>query len=131
MNILNFILHKNYLDTNATDIELMLMLLNKYGLSHVCAFDEFENIGVPARSRRNRPNLPNDFPYNFPYLDIYFPDSRTSAIEFYYQGARDRRFKFKNLFEYMLWNSLNGQGLTRLLLLKQILEIIYRLRRLI
>ena len=87
----------------------MLMLVNLYGLSHVCAFDEFENIGVLTR--------PNDYPYNFPYLDIYFPDPRKSAIEFYYRGARDRNLKFKNLFEYMLWNSLNGQGFTRLALL--------------
>ena len=101
------------------------MLVNQYGLSHVCAFDEFENIGVDKR--------PNDFLYNFPYLDIYLPDPGNEAIEFYYRGTRDRKFKFKNLFEYMLWNSLNGQGLFRLglLLFKQILDIIYRLRRLI
>ena len=127
MKTLIFILLRNHLDTNSTDIELMLMLVNHYGLSHVCAFDQFENIEVLNTAGE----ISRTFPYNFPYLDIYLPDSRTSAIEFYYRGARDRRFKFKNLFEYMLWNSLNGQGLTRLLLLKQILEIIYRLRRLI
>ena len=129
MKTLIFILLRNHLDTNSTDIELMLMLVNHYGLSHVCAFDQFENIEVLNTAGE----ISRTFPYNFPYLDIYFSDLQYQAIEFFYRGARDRKFKFKNLFEYMLWNSLNGQGSTRLglLLLKQILEIIYRIRRLI
>ena len=89
-----------FLDPDATDIEDMLMLVNQYGLSHVCAEPEF--IG-----RRED--------YYFPYLDIkisYLRDEWVYAtlngtspyeIEFYYRGALDRNFKFKNLFEYLLW----------------------------
>ena len=78
----------------------MLMLINEYGLSHVCAFEDLQNIGI-SRER-------TDTPLYFPYLDIYLPDPSKSAIEFYYRGARDRNFKFKNLFEYVLWTGLYG-----------------------
>ena len=59
----------------------MLILVNEYGLSHVCALPEFENIGKLAY-----------LPYNFPYLDIYFPSNKTEfdfPIEFYYRGTKD------------------------------------------
>ena len=74
----------------------MLILVNKYGLSHVCALPEFKNIGIQLLTK----------PYNFPYLDIYFPSDE--AIEFYYRGIKDRNLKFKNLFEYLVWTALNG-----------------------
>ena len=74
------------------------MLVNKYGLSHVCALQEFHNIEDPLHG----------LPYNFPHLDIYL--SGNSAIEFYFRGTKDRKLKFKNLFEYLLWAASNGQG---------------------
>ena len=81
----------------------MLMLVNKYGLSHVCALQEFENIGIKIFTFGH-------LPYDFHYLDIYLPDPSNSKIEFYYRGARDRNIRFKNLFEYLLWTADNGQG---------------------
>ena len=88
------------------------MLVNKYGLSHVCALQEFQNIGKHSLS---------ELPYNYPYLDIYLPITWNPRpwistyhldpkIEFYYRGAKDRTLKFKNLFEYLLWTADNGQG---------------------
>ena len=80
----------------------MLLLVNKYGLSHICALPEFENIGIVEASR---------LPFNFPYLDIYlsYDESRSySNIEFFYRGAKDRKLELRNLFEYLLWTALNG-----------------------
>ena len=71
----------------------MLMLVNQYGLSHVCAEPEFQHNGVRDD-------------YHFPYLDIKVSSSRVRSsyeIEFYYRGALDRKLKFRNLFEYLLW----------------------------
>ena len=84
----------------------MLMLVNTFGLSHVCAFQEFQNIGEPFFQL---------LPYNFPYLDIYLPGRvgpgrAGPGIEFYSRGTKDRKLKFKNLFEYLLWTASNGQG---------------------
>ena len=76
----------------------MLMLVNEYGLSHVCALREFQNIGDSLYKQR----------YNFPYLDIYL--SGNLEIEFYYRGTKDRKLIFKNLFEFLLWADTNGQG---------------------
>ena len=91
------------------------MLVNQYGLSHVCAEQEFQYLG-------NRDD------YYFPYLDIkrsYYREEvkvvnvngslvRKSPyeIEFYYRGALDGNFKFKNLFEYLHWlfSVDNGYG---------------------
>ena len=74
----------------------MLILVNKYGLIHVCALPEFKNIGISIFT----------LPYSFPYLDIYFLSNQ--SIEFYYRGIKDRNLKFKNLFEYLVWTALNG-----------------------
>ena len=78
----------------------MLLLVSKYGLSHVCAFQEIKNVFTTHDSE----------PVNFPYLDIYFSDPSRSPvnIEFYLRGAKDQNFEFKNLFEYLLWTALNG-----------------------
>ena len=77
----------------------MLLLLNKYGLSHVCALEEFQNIGIPSQR----------LPYSFPNLDILLPGGlglrfghSDSAIEFFNRGAHDRQLEFNNLFEYLL-----------------------------
>ena len=83
----------------------MLMLVNKFGLSHVCALREFQNIGTVLYT----PDYPFIYaPYNFPYLDIFL--SGYLRIEFYYRGTKDRKLKFKNLFEYLLWTTSNGKG---------------------
>ena len=76
----------------------MLILVNKYGLSHVCALPEFKNIGIQFLT----------LPYNFPYLDIYFPDPSKETIEFYFRGTKDRKLKSNNLFEYLVWAAVNG-----------------------
>ena len=78
----------------------MLMLVNRFGLSHVCALAAFENIGTQFLA----------LPYNFPYLDIYLSKGQNLTIEFYYRGAKDRNLKFKNLFEYLLWSASSGKG---------------------
>ena len=83
----------------------MLLLVNNYGLSHVCALQEFKNIENELRFT---------LPYNFPYLDIYLStpsfNSSNTNIEFYYRGAKDQNLKFRNLFEYLFWTALNGYG---------------------
>ena len=80
----------------------MLMLVNKYGLSHICALPEFKNVEIEKVWI---------LPYNFPYLDIYlsYDESRSfSNIEFYYRGAKDRNLQLRNLFEHLLWTAING-----------------------
>ena len=80
----------------------MLLLVKKYGLSHICALPEFQSIGIVERSR---------LPYNFPYLDIHLSYDRSrsySTIEFYYRGAKDRNLQLRNLFEHLLSTALNG-----------------------
>ena len=85
------------LEPNTTLIEKMLMLVNQFGLNHVCAEPEFQYFGKER------------YDYHFPYLDINATvsnDTLDYEIEFYFRGALDRDFKFKNLFEYLLWASL-------------------------
>ena len=83
----------------------MMMLVNKYGLSHVCAKKELEETGL---------NI-------FPYLDVssqlaecthFDPDTKTCygyipQMKFYFRGALDRNSPLKNLFEYLLLKSWN------------------------
>ena len=77
----------------------MMMLVNKYGLSHVCAKEELEETED----------------YNFPYLDVSFTHILNrrggfweSYAEFYFRGALDRNSRLTNLFEYLLLTSWNG-----------------------
>ena len=79
----------------------MLILVNKYGLSHVCASQEFQNIDIEMSAE----------PFNFPFLDIYLTYYDSLSIDFYYRGAKDRTIKFENLFEYLLSTALNRQEL--------------------
>ena len=115
----------------------MLSLVKTFGLSHVCARSEFENIGAFVSADNTKPN------FNFPYLDIYFYDERLfnqqdltsfpgkgfeifspfqienhqeKSIKFYFRGAKDQELEFQNLFEYLLVTSLHGKGLTNFLL---------------
>lgn len=98
----------------------MLSLVQTYGLSHVCARSEFENIGSFVSADSQAPN------FNFPYLDIYFDQENINLeniqsyqedidqeknIKFYFRGARDQELKFQNLFEYLLSTSVHGTGL--------------------
>ena len=88
----------------------MLKLVKKYGLSHVCALEQFKNIGTTSLNVK--------LPYNFPNLDIHLSgaiglltfaiERNVSAIKFYYRGANDRKLEFQNLFEYLLWAASNG-----------------------
>lgn len=104
----------------------MLSLVKRYGLSHVCARSEFENIGPYVSDDNSRPR------FNFPYLDIYIYQENTSQeytrevfgeifpsfrkdyqeknIKFYFRGAKDEDLEFQNLFEYLLSTSLHGRG---------------------
>ena len=99
----------------------MLILVKKYGLSHVCALQEFKAIGGNAVW-----NAVMLMPYNFPFLDIYLSNTSVriqsepseppepqsepnSIIEFYYRGTKDQNLTFKNLFEY-LFSTADGQG---------------------
>ena len=86
----------------------MLLLVQEYGLSHVCANSEFKNI-EDFGSNSSFLNL------NYPYLDIYFKKSdvhgniyQTFEIEFYFRGTKHQELKFENLLEYLLWTSLHG-----------------------
>ena len=84
----------------------MIMLVNKYGFSHVCAFPELKNIGDEMFR----------LPFNFPFLDIhlsyrmirdrvYHP---VPTFEFYYRGAKDRNIKYRNIFEYLHSTTVDG-----------------------
>ena len=92
----------------------MLSLVNKYGLSHVCADPEFKNIEYfgDGKARKNF----RVTPINFPYLDMHskpeFSDKNLTRIdiEFYLRGTKDKMWEFKNLFEYLYWTSLHGAG---------------------
>ena len=99
---------------------MMLYLVNKYGLSHVCADPEFENIEYYGDQKGGR-----EIPINFPYLDMHakpefsskLPEKLTGInIEFFLRGAKDKVWEFQNLFEYLFWTSLHGPGLKYILL---------------
>ena len=96
----------------------MLSLVNKYGLSHVCANPEFENIEHWGDGKDGD----RDFMFNFPYLDMYIQEAYFSknwpetSMAFFLRGTKDKEWKFQNLFEYLYWTSLHGSGLKYLLL---------------
>ena len=103
----------------STIIEIMLSLVNKYGLSHVCANREFQNIEYWGDDKDDGER---EYLFNFPYIDMYFSKehiegsastrwAEESKIEFYFRGAKERRLKFRNLFEYFLSTTLHGTGL--------------------
>ena len=93
-------------EQNSTIIEIMLSLVNKYGLSHVCANREFQNIEYwgDGKDDGDRDSL-----FNFPYIDMHF--SNGSIIEFYFRGTKERSLKFQTLFEYFLSIKNHGIGL--------------------
>ena len=90
---------------NLTVIEIMLSLVNTYGLSHICANREFQNFEY-LEDRKDEIKLENL--YNFPYIDIYFSEEH---IEFYFRGTKERSLQFQNLFEYFLSTRNHGIGL--------------------
>ena len=87
----------------------MLSLVQTFGLSHVCAKKEFENIESLVAS------------FNYPYLDIHVSLNHSEAtddyysqfngsytIEFYLRGTKDQELRFQNLFEYLLSIDTHG-----------------------
>ena len=114
-------------EQNSTSIEKMLSLVNKYGLSHVCANREFHNIEYWEDGKKGDDNEEREVLYNFPYIDLHFsfvkdPPNQTwtdvvlfgpheSEIEFYFRGTKERSLKFQNLFEYFLSIAEHGIGL--------------------
>ena len=106
-------------EQNTTIIEKMLSLVNKYGLSHVCANREFQNIEYWGDGKKGDRR---GYLYNFPYIDMHFSKVQefyedliyggyTSKIEFYFRGTKERSLKFQNLFEYFLSIANHGIGL--------------------
>ena len=98
------------LDINSSVIDTMLSLVNKYGLSHVCADPEFKNIEYIGDGKRFR-----EIKINFPYLDMHLKvfthtGSPRINIEFFLRGTKDKVWEFQNLFEYLYWTSLHGAG---------------------
>ena len=94
---------------------MMLSLVNKYGLSHVCADPEFENIEYFGDQKGGD----REIPINFPYLDMHakpefsreWPEKLAGInIEFFLRGTKDKEWEFQNLFEYLFWTSLHGAG---------------------
>ena len=93
---------------------MMLSLVNKYGLSHVCADPEFENIEYLGDQKGDR-----EIAINFPYLDMHvkpefyreWPEILAGInIEYFLRGTKDKVWEFQNLFEYLFWTSLHGSG---------------------
>ena len=116
-----------FIDQNCTVIEMMLSLINEYGLSHVCGSPEFVDIGKATSIV-----VDGDFTFNFPYLDILLKNNEwiegptgqcmpilgymrymdpSFELEFYLRGTRTEKLKFGNLYEYLLAMSFNGLGL--------------------
>ena len=100
-----------FLGLKSSAIETMLSLVNKYGLSHVCADREFKNIEYVGDGKGS-----GFTPINFPYLDIKlkpdFVDGSLAKlnIDFFLRGTKDNSWKFQNLFEYLFWTNLHGAG---------------------
>ena len=84
----------------------MLLLLNEYGLSHVCGNDEFQNLESSKTVGS---------PYYYPYLDIQFEinagniDDPTFSMKFLFRGYNeDNQMQFRNLFQYLVLAESNG-----------------------
>ena len=87
----------------------MLLLVNKYGLSHVCGNDEFKNQEQSTWGNNNN--------YFYPYLDILFEDKnvekylrkKLKRMEFLFRGYNeDDQMDFGNLFQYLLFAQSHG-----------------------
>ena len=99
----------------------MLLLINEYGLSHVCAKTEFKNTEFDGDGKVRYNFIA---PINFPYLDLqmlknnintttYYDilqHKQTIEPMFYFRGAKEKTTKFNNLFEYILSTVPHGQG---------------------
>ena len=90
-------------------IDEMLVLINKYGLSHVCGNQIFDNL-----EKTNIANNGRGEPFNFPYLDTYLSLNWSTwdyNVEFYARGQKDHEINYKNIFEYLLSTTSHGQEL--------------------
>ena len=86
----------------------MLKNINSYGLSHLCAFSNFE----PAEKYIGHMAV------SYPFLDIYLKIDRANFIleimqgdihvEFYSRGNKYYKTSFNNLFEYHIFNEQSG-----------------------
>ena len=93
----------------------MLLLVRKYGFTHVCANREYFIKRDPSLKNQAAENPSFWKPYlNYPYLDFHIQKQREERvdIEFYFRGALDqeREAEFQNLFEYLLSRSYVGTG---------------------
>ena len=88
------------LGVNLSDIEEMLLNVNSYGLSHLCAFSIFEVAEeVP------------DLPFTYPFIDIYFENDTAKSqynVEFNSRGFKYSKTIFNNLFEYLIITEQHG-----------------------
>ena len=90
-------------------IDEMLVLINKYGLSHVCGNQIFDNI-----EKTNNDIFGRGEPFSFPYLDAYLNFNRSTweyNVEFYARGQKDHDINYRNIFEYLLSTTSHGQEL--------------------
>ena len=86
---------------NLSDIEEILLNVNSYGLSHLCAFSIFE---LAEESMA-------DLSFSYPFLDIYFKNDRANSkhdVEFYSRGFKYDKTSFNNLFEYLIFTEQHG-----------------------
>ena len=94
----------------------MLLLLNTYGLSHVCGNDEFQNLEDSSLIGYGEG-------YFYPYLDILFENKgytrmlgeyasnyvRKHSMKFLFRGYNeDDRIEFRNLFQYLVFAKSHG-----------------------
>ena len=108
-----------------TEIEKMLLLVQTYGLSHVCAKNEFVRNFEDLNDGSTETWITN---LTFPYLDIYLQIDKNKGtngwetslqwrnIEVYFRGAKNQQLKFRNLFEYLQWASLHGIRLSNFII---------------
>ena len=111
------------IDRNFTEVEKMLLLIRKYGFTHVCANREFEIKKDPTLKNQATELIVSErsqfWPFlNYPQLDFRIQKSGRRPnvkvdIDFYFRGAKDqeREAEFQNLFEYLLSRSFAGTGL--------------------
>ena len=85
------------IDNDSSDIDKMLSLVNKYGLSHVCADPEFKNIEKESDGKQIKPDQRYVL-FNFPYLDMHidgdhFTGGNDTNFEFFLRGTKDKKNK--------------------------------------
>ena len=95
---------------NLTMIDEMLLDINVYGLSHVCANEVFESFSKVDYDHYFNFDSPT---HNFPNLDIHHTkiwkeEKFDHQVEFYFRGSKDYPTNYQNLFEYLVATEYNG-----------------------